>query len=125
MLQIIFRLVVHVTVAKMHRMADNTSNWLHQITHDTTRNIADNITATGGGTISHTTISRAAASSTPPAHIVVAVARAYGTHPVHALQLAGILTPEEAQPYTAGATLRNVPSLVMLQELAHREVQRG
>ena len=59
MSQIIFRLVVRVTVAKMHRMADNTSNWLHQITHDTTRNIADNITATGGGgdmTVDNTSI---------------------------------------------------------------------
>lgn len=105
-------------------MADNTSNWLHQITHDTTRNIADNIATTGGGGISHTTISRAASSDNPPAHIVVAVARAYGTHPVHALQLADIITEEEAQPYTATTALRNVPSLVMLQELAHREAQR-
>ncbi|OAA17319.1 hypothetical protein Caferm_04645 [Corynebacterium afermentans subsp. afermentans] len=106
-------------------MADNTSNWLHQITHDTTRNIADTIATTGGGSISHTTISRAASSDNPPAHIVVAVARAYGTHPVHALQLAGIITEEEAQPYAATTALRNVPSLVMLQELAHREAQRG
>ena len=106
-------------------MADNTSNWLHQITHDTTRNIAATIATTSGGSISHTTISRAASSDNPPAHIVVAVARAYGTHPVHALQLAGIITEEEAQPYTATTSLRNVPSLVMLQELAHREAQRG
>lgn len=106
-------------------MADNTNNWLHQITHDTTRNIADTIAANLGGSISHTTISRAASSDHPPAHIVVAVARAYGTHPVHALQLAGIITEEEAQPYTATTALRNVPSLVMLQELAHREAQRG
>lgn len=104
-------------------MADNTSNWLHQITHDTTRNIAHNIATTTAGTISHTTINRAAQSDNPPAHIVVAVARAYGYSPVRALQLAGILTEEEAQPYTAHTALRNVPSIVMLQELAHREAQ--
>lgn len=105
-------------------MAENTSNWLHQITHDTTRSIADTIAANLGGSISHTTISRAASSNNPPAHIVVAVARAYGTHPVRALQLAGILSEEEAAPFTATTTLRDVPSLVMLQELARREAQR-
>lgn len=106
-------------------MEDNTSNWLHQITHDTTRSIADTIAANVGGSISHTTISRAASADNPPAHIVVAVARAYGTHPVHALHLAGILTAEEAAPFTASTALRSVPSLVMLQELARREAQRG
>lgn len=104
-------------------MADNTSNWLHQITHDTTRSIAATIAANLGGSISHTTISRAASSDHPPAHIVVAVARAYGTHPVHALQLAGVITAEEARAYSPAASLRTTPTLVLLQELTRRQVE--
>lgn len=95
------------------------SNWLHRITTESHRNIATAI----GGSVSHTTIARAATSDTPPAHLVVAIARAYGTDPVQALQWAGILTPEETQRYSAAPSLRTVPSLVMLQELARREAQ--
>lgn len=104
----------------MHHMTDSAHGWLTQITTDTTRNIAANI----GGGVSHTTVSRAANAEHPPAHLVVEVARAYGTHPVRALELAGYLTAEEAHPYTAAASLRQVPTLVLLQELARREAER-
>lgn len=103
-------------VARMHHMM----NWLNRITTDAHRTIAANI----GGSVSHTTIARAAASDTPPAHLVVDIARAYGINPVQALQWAGLLTPEEAQPYLPASSLRAVPSLVLLQELAHREAEQ-
>lgn len=95
-------------------------NWLQRITQDSHRTIAESI----GGHVSHTTISRAAASDNPPAHLVVEIARAYGADAVQALQWAGILTPEEVVAYSPAASLRTVPSLVMLQELARREAQR-
>jgi len=101
----------------MHHMM----HWLNRITTDAHRTIAANI----GGSVPHPTISRAATSDTPPAHLVVNIARAYGSNPVQALQWAGILTPEEAQPYLPASSLRAVPSLVLLQELTHREAERA
>lgn len=102
-------------------MADNPTKWLTQITSDTTRNVAANI----GGGVSHTTVSRAATAEQPPAHLVIDVARAYGTHPVRALELAGYITAEEARPYSPASSLRAVPSLVLLQELARREAEHA
>lgn len=100
--------------------APKTTSWLTSITHDSARTIAANI----GDGISHSTITRAAASDTPPAHIVIAIARAYRVPVVPALYHAGIITEEEAHPYRATSHLRTVPSLILLEELRQREINR-
>lgn len=103
------------TVARLHHMDTNPTSWLDRMTTDSHRAIAQ---ATG---LSHTTISRAASTATPPPAVVVAVARACGYNPVDALYHAGLLTQQEAQPYTGEHDLRTISSRVMLQELLRRE----
>ncbi|MFW9097725.1 hypothetical protein ACOJAM_08650 [Corynebacterium striatum] len=100
-------------------MEEYTPNWLDAITTDSARTIAK---ATG---LSHTTISRAADNPTPPPAVVVAVARAYGYNPVVALSRTGLLTQQEAQPYTGEHDLRTISRRVMLQELLRREAGDG
>lgn len=107
------------SVARLHHTEEYTPNWLDAITTDSARTIAK---ATG---LSHTTISRAADNPTPPPAVVVAVARAYGYSPVDALYRAGLLTQQEAQPYTGEHDLRTISSRVMLQELLRREAGDG
>lgn len=93
--------------------------WLEHITQEPSRDVEK---ATG---ISHTTITRAARAEQPPAHVVIAVARAYGYNTVTALCHAGILTPEEVAPITCNNPLQTIPSTALLQELLRREVHPG
>lgn len=95
-----------------------TLNWLQRITHDSSRDVEQR---TG---ISHTTIARAAKADQPPAHIVLAVARAYGYNVLDALRYAGILAPEETAGRGAGAALSAYPSEALLYELLKREQAR-
>lgn len=107
--------LVPFNVARLHRMEEYTPTWLEAMTTDSARAIAK---LTG---LSHTTITRASKTATPPPGVVVAVARAYGHNPVVALSKTGLLTPDEARPCSHEHELRGFSKKVLLQELLRRE----
>lgn len=105
------------SVATMHHMSTTSAagGWLQTITLDSSRVIADR---TG---LSASTITRAANADTPPAGVVVAVARAYEFDVLRALVLSNFLSPAEVASYGLDSAIKKAPSAMLLHELLERE----
>lgn len=100
---------------KLRHMEDQL-NWYERITTDSQRQVARLVG------VSHTTLSRAVSSSTPPPTLVRDVARACGVDPLTALYYAGFLTADDVATRRGVTPLNLTPSRELLQELLRREV---